>query len=146
MPPQNADDPKPVIAMRPCPMAIAAMTVPARRWGTRTELLVQLERALQFLRESPPEEFSVRSVAAVAGLSVHHFLRLFHEVYGITPREFVAKRQFDQAKQMLEDSELTISEIASEVGFGNASAFSRFFRTHEGCTPTQYRQNRRPGP
>ena len=127
-------------AMRPCPFAIASMTVPARRWATRTDLMVQIARAEQFMRESLLGEVSILEAAAVAGLSLHHFIRLFHQVYGVSPRAFVARLQFERAKQLLGESQWSVLAIAAKIGFENASAFSRFFKNHAGCTPTEYRR------
>lgn len=127
-------------AMRPCPFAIAAMTVPARRWETRADLMVQIARAERFMRESPVGEVSVPEAAAVAGLSLHHFIRLFHEIYSLSPRAFLARLQFQRAKVLLNECNWSVLAVAAEIGFENASAFSRFFKTHSGCTPTEYRR------
>ena len=91
--------------MQPCPFAIAAITVPARRWETRTDLMVQIARAEQFMREAPLGEVSIRDAASVAGLSLHHFIRLFHHVYSESPRRFMGRLQFERARELLAKSE-----------------------------------------
>ncbi len=132
----------PSIAMRPCAMALAAMSVPAQRWDTRTDLIVQLAKAERYVLEVAPEEFCLSAACQIAGLSLHHFLRLFHEVYGVTPRQFVAIRKVEGAKRLLVENDANVAEVAVEVGFSNASAFSRFFRIHAGCSPSEFRKRR----
>ncbi len=91
------------------------------------------------MRDAPLGEISIPEAAAVAGLSLHHFIRLFHEVYSVSPRAFLSGLQFERAKQLLARSQCSVSEVAIETGFASISAFSRFFRVRAGCTPTQYR-------
>lgn len=131
----NATAPK---AIRPCPFAIAAMTVPARRWATRADLIAQLEKARDYMDQCNFGEFTVEEAATIAGLSLHHFIRLFHEVYCKTPAQFLAQRKLQTAKALLLGRELTVLEVAVEVGFVNASAFSRWFRRATGLAPSRF--------
>ena len=115
------------------------MGVPAQRWSTRADLLRQLELAKRWLDEAPLSEVSVYMAARHAGLSIHHFIRLFGESYGTTPHRYITSRRVDLAKTLLVDTRMTVGEIAAEVGFGNQSAFSRLFRACTGMTPIQFR-------
>lgn len=129
----------PVPPKGPCPFAMAAIGVPARRWSTRTDLLKQLDKAREFLETCPVDSTRCLVEAAErAGLSVHHFLRLFHETYNITPTALLAKRRIERAKELLR-GEMDIIEVAIEVGFENHSAFSRAFKKHVGLTPRAFR-------
>lgn len=126
-------------AIRPCPFAIAAMTVPARYWNTRADLTHQLVKAEEFMRTCPLDGFSLAAAADSAGLSVYHFLRLFKQVYARTPSQFLAERRIETAKNLLATTSDSVVQIGCEVGFSNASAFARSFRNAVGCTPTEYR-------
>lgn len=77
--------------------------------------------------------------AAEAGVSLHHFVRLFHSVNGATPLQYIAARRIAEAKKLLETTPLTVSEIAAEVGLSGPSALGRLFKKREGCSPTRYR-------
>ncbi len=120
------------------------MTVPAPRWTTRTDLMVQIARAEQFMREAPLGEVSIPDAANIAGVSLHHFIRLFHEVYSVSPRAYLSKLQFERSMQLLKETNATVLEVASEIGFTNASAFARFFKSRAGCTPTDFRRQSLP--
>jgi len=125
----------------PCPFAMAAMAVPARRWDTRADLMSQLHKAEQFMKICPLDGFTVRKAASEVGLSLHHFLRLFREVYAMTPYQYIAKRRIELAKSLLASTEKTVLEVAFEAGFVNASAFARSFRKAVGTTPSRFRSS-----
>ena len=127
-------------SIRPCPAAMGVIGVPARRWLTRADLYAQLQIAKDFMDACDLESVSVADCAKTAGMSLHHFLRLFHEVHGLTPHQYLSARRICTAKQLLEETSLTVSEIAVEVGFGGVSAFGRMFRQQVGCSPTAYRR------
>jgi transcriptional regulator GlxA family with amidase domain len=124
----------------PCPAALGMIGVPARRWLTKADLYAQLEEARAFMDTCPLETVNQAACAEHAGLSLHHFLRLFHEVHGITPHQYLARRRIGVAKQLLEETQRSVSEIAVEVGFGGASAFGRMFKQEVGSSPSTYRK------
>lgn len=113
--------------------------VPARRWLTKADLYAQLASAKHFMDTCDLAGVTLADCAGQAGVSLHHFLRLFHDVHGVTPHQYLSDRRICVAKQLLEESEMSVSEIALEVGFGGASAFGRMFKQQAGCSPTQYR-------
>ena len=125
----------------PCPAALGMIGVPARRWLTKADLYAQLDKAKAYMDSCALDAVTVADCAEHAGLSLHHFLRLFHEVHGVTPHQYLCRRRVCEAKQLLEDSDMNISEIAVEVGFGGGSAFGRMFKQEVGCTPSEYRKS-----
>src|SRR5688500_16358890 len=120
-----SEAPKPPIV--PCQAALAAMGVPARRWATRTDLLKQLQLAQHHLDTAPMDRISVASAATAADLSLHHFLRLFHEVNGLTPHQYLTRRRIAEAQRLLRESEMAVGIIALEVGIADPIAFSRLY-------------------
>lgn len=129
--------------MRPCPNALAALGVPAKKWLTRIDLYHQLKAAQTYLETAPLEESSICQAAMEAGLSLHHFIRTFHELFGLTPHQFLGKRRIEVAKLKLKESDLAVTEIALEVGFKDLSAFGREFKSETTQTPRQYRKSSR---
>jgi len=134
------DEGKPHGLSGPCPAALGMIGVPARRWLTKADLYAQLGEAKAFMDTCPLESVNLSDCAERAGLSMHHFHRLFHEVHGVTPHQYLAKRRVCTAQGLLEESSMTIAEIADEVGFSGPSAFGRMFRQQVGCSPTEYRK------
>ena len=86
---------------------------------------------------------SVPQLAEACGMSETYFRRLFHEMYGVSPKQYILEARFRRAKALLESSDATIAYIADASGFENIYHFSRAFRTHEGISPSEYRSQHR---
>lgn len=118
--------------------------MPARRWSTRTDLYERLDDAKVYLDQCVLDSGSLEEASNVAGLSKHHFIRLFHEVHGITPYQYLTARKLKVAEQMLASEALTIAEISCALGFVSQSAFGRLFKKHSGLTPSAFRRAASP--
>jgi AraC family transcriptional regulator len=88
------------------------------------------------------EDITLDSLAAIARLSRFHFSRAFASATGNTPHAFVMGRRLAQAKRMLRDTDLAISDIARACGFSDASHLSNRFVEAEGVRPSAFRQAR----
>ena len=88
------------------------------------------------------EDITLDSLAAIARLSRFHFSRAFARATGKTPHAFVMGRRLEQAKRMLRDTDLAISDIAKACGFSGASHLSNRFVEAEGVRPSAFRQAR----
>ncbi len=85
------------------------------------------------------EELSVADLAASAQMSEVHFRRLFKKIYKMSPQQYIMSLKITRAKEMLEYSSYTISEISNLLGFSDPCYFSRVFREKTDYTPTEYR-------
>lgn len=116
------------------PLAYASLT----RGPRAADPLVarcQLWAASNYRVESP-----VAQMVALAGLPERTFKRRFTQATGMSPLEYVHMLRLEEAKQMLEASELPVEAIALEVGYQDASFFGRLFRRKVALTPAQYRR------
>ena len=93
------------------------------------------EWAAQNYRQPSP----VAAMIEVSGLAERTFMRRFADSTGMTPLDYVHAHRLEEAKQMLETDDLPVEAIANEVGYEDASFFSRLFRRKVGLTPAQYR-------
>ncbi len=82
----------------------------------------------------------VAGMVRVSGLPERTFVRRFAEATGYRPLEYVHTLRLEEAKQMLEASDLPIEAVASEVGYEDPSFFGRLFRRRVGMTPGAYRR------
>lgn len=103
-----------------------------------------VEAAL-WLADRSREEIDLETAAAEAGLSAFHFLRLFREVLGVTPHQYLVRSRLRHAARLLAEPTLPITEIAYEVGFGDLSNFVRTFRRAAGVSPRRFREISRGG-
>jgi transcriptional regulator GlxA family with amidase domain len=82
----------------------------------------------------------VGAMMRISGLPERSFMRRFTGATGMSPLEYVHRLRIEEAKQMLETADEPIEAIADEVGYQDASFFSRLFRRRVGMTPAHYRR------
>jgi transcriptional regulator GlxA family with amidase domain len=104
------------------------------------DVLVHLRRARDHADRWYAEPVDVASMAAVAGLSKYHFLRLFQATYGITPGEYLSRRRIERAQDLLRATNLTVTEVCYAVGFSSLGSFSRRFRAVVGESPREFQR------
>jgi len=103
-----------------------------------------LEKAAARLQNECQREVPMAEVAALAGLSVSHFRKLFHEWFGMPPREYHRRARIQRAKGFMAENRLNLTEIADQLGFANVHSFSRAFRECEGMSPAAWRRFGKP--
>jgi AraC family transcriptional regulator len=101
----------------------------------------QQKRVAAHIEEHAADDISLATLAALAGLSPFHFSRSFKRSFGMPPHRYHAHRRIERAKQLLANRELSITAIALEVGFGEATTFSAAFHRLTGLTPSRYRRS-----
>ena len=104
------------------------------------DVLVHLRRARDHADRCYAEQVDVDSLAAVAGLSKYHFLRLFKATYGLTPGEYLSQRRIERAQDLLRATNLTVTEVCHAVGFSSLGSFSSRFRAVVGESPSDFQR------
>jgi AraC-like DNA-binding protein len=82
-------------------------------------------------------------LSAIAGLSVFHFARQFKQSAGVSPHYYLVGRRIERAKELLAETDLSLSEIAFATGFSDQSHLTRHFRQMIGVAPGQFRRSLR---
>ena len=98
-----------------------------------------VEAAL-WLEAHAAEAVDLDRIAAQAGLSPFHFLRLFARVLGVTPHQYLVRCRLRAAARLLAERERRITDIAYDVGFADLSNFVRSFRRAAGVSPRDFRR------
>ena len=96
-------------------------------------------KARRFIEEHSSEHLSLCKVAGVAGINATHLSEKFKQVTGTKFVDYVARTRFEKARQLLENPDLRVSEIAFGVGFQSLSQFNRVFKKLSGKSPSEYR-------
>lgn len=86
------------------------------------------------------EHIGLDSLANKLFVNKYYLIRMFKKYMGITPYDYLIKYRLNQAKSLLENSSLSISDIAFKVGFSDSSYFIKVFKQHEDTTPLSYRK------
>ena len=98
-----------------------------------------VEAALR-IDERSHEPVDLDTNASEAGLSAFHFLRVFSDVLGVTPHQYLIRSRLRRAARLLADGARSISDVAFDVGFGDLSNFVRTFRRAAGVSPRRFRE------
>jgi AraC-like DNA-binding protein len=83
---------------------------------------------------------TLEDAAAQAGISPFHYLRLFSDVLGVTPHQYLVRSRLRHAARRLADDDSPVTDIAYDVGFADLSNFVRTFGRAAGASPLKFRQ------
>lgn len=104
------------------------------------KLFELLNIAKEYIDSNYAQDLSLSQIAKYIYLSDSYFAHSFKSKFGISPKSYILKVRVEAAKELLENTDTKISDIASSVGFLSQQRFNDIFRKHEGITPLKYRQ------
>ncbi|HZZ23721.1 MAG TPA: AraC family transcriptional regulator [Roseiarcus sp.] len=132
------------LALRLIERVIGAMTghrhTQAAPTGREARRVVE---AIRLVESDAARPMELKEMAAVAGMSKYHFLRVFRRLTGVTPHQYLISARLRRAALALASSRRPVIAIALDSGFGDLSTFNKTFRATFGLTPSQYRDMRR---
>jgi transcriptional regulator GlxA family with amidase domain len=111
--------------------------------GQDPELLRRLLRAKDRMDAASHEHWPVRRLARVSRVSEAHFARSFRQAFGVPPHRYLLTRRIERASALLRDTDLPITEIAFQTGWGSLGTFGRIFRDVTGDSPGAIRARAR---
>jgi AraC-like DNA-binding protein len=100
----------------------------------------QLRKAIEAMHADIDKNWSVESLAWEARMSRSAFALKFKAVLGQTPLEYLTQWRMYKAGAMIRSKNTSFSEVASAVGYGSESSFSRVFKREMGEAPREYRR------
>lgn len=109
-----------------------------RNFDKRVE---SIKTALLFIEENYHNKIYISDLAGQVNLNEQYFCRLFKRAIGHTPIEYINEYRIKQAKHLLEETDLQVTEVCLECGFNNLGNFLKEFRKRTGTTPLQYKKN-----
>jgi len=100
-----------------------------------------LESAKTYIDKNYNTDISLSDIAGYVYISTSHFARAFKKCYDISPIQYLLGVRIEKAKELLEDTNLKVGDIASSVGFSAQQRFNDIFKKHLGLSPSEYRQS-----
>ena len=120
-------------------LAIGSYILPASQNDSKK--LSSIKTVLYYIDSHYQEELSVTELASMVHYSEYYFMKVFKQYTGKTVISYINHLRLEKSKHLLFHSELSITEIALEVGFHNTSYFIRKFQEENGMTPQKLRKN-----
>lgn len=100
----------------------------------------RIAKVRDYITEHLGESLELDELADHVGLSKHHFSRIFREALDQSPMEYVRERRLVWARNLLEGTDSSISDIAMTCGFSDQSHLTRWFKRHFGLPPARWRR------
>lgn len=114
-------------------------TVRRSRLDDRTLDPITQAKLIELIEDGMDREITLDTLARRAEMSVAQFTKSFTVTFRTTPYQYVLDRRISRAKTLLTTTALSMTEIASTVGFSSPSHFATTFKGRVGITPTSYR-------
>lgn len=96
-------------------------------------------QAQLWLQDNLQLDIHIQSLGKNFGMSSRNFSRRFKAATGQTPLEYLQKKRISLAKDLLQNTNLGLSEIADKVGYSDLGHFNRLFKRHLSTSPSEYR-------
>jgi len=108
--------------------------------GRKDVLSEPVRRGIDYMiRFHSESDLGLKRICEAAGLSLHHFVRVFRREMGVSPIQYLNRYRVEQAKSLLTESDKTMDQIARQIGTSSQNYFSYLFRKRTGLTPLAYR-------
>lgn len=98
-----------------------------------------IEKAKKYMEENYSKDISLEDVSMKVDISPYYFSKLFKEETGNNFIEYLTKLRMEEAIRLLRETECSMKEICSKVGYSDPNYFSRNFKKYTGITPTEAR-------
>ncbi|MBQ7657641.1 MAG: helix-turn-helix domain-containing protein, partial [Butyrivibrio sp.] len=99
-----------------------------------------IRTAKKYIEDHFDKDISLDDVSRVVNISPYYFSKVFKEASGLNFIEYLTNIRIEKAKNLLENSNLSIKEICVSCGYTDPNYFSRSFKKNVGVTPTEYKE------
>jgi AraC family transcriptional regulator len=99
----------------------------------------RLKRVIDYIEASLDQTISNSDLAALAGMSEFHFIRMFQKTTGQSPYKYLSARRLQRARVLIATGQAPVDQIATACGFTSVAGFNRAFRRATGHTPRTFR-------
>ena len=137
----DGDDPLKNLEIRNWALRFLLDLVQDDRRHSDTRISPQVRNVLSFIEDHVHDEtICLDKIASVAVLSRSHFKARFNQEVGLAPGTYITSRKIELANEHLKNTELSITDIAMDLGFSTSQYFSTTFKRYTGVTPSRYRE------
>ncbi len=91
-----------------------------------------------YIREHIQEDITIENLAEVSAFSTWHARRLFQKYLNMSPAVYIRRLKLSKSALRLRDEQVTVLDVAMDLGFGSVDGYQRAFRREFGCNPKEY--------
>lgn len=121
---------------------LLASKFPRKYIPPKEKKITYVEEALRYIESNYSQSVNIQVIADYLNIERTYLYRLFKDITGSSPQEYLLDYRIRRACSLLAETELPVSDIARSVGYEDALYFSRLFKQKKGRTPTQYRREK----
>lgn len=99
-----------------------------------------LDQIIRAIQQAPGRRWTVAELARQTHLSRAQFVRRFRSVTGVAPTRFIIQARLERARHLIQETDMTLTQIASVLGYEDVSFFSRQYKRYYGCAPSGLRR------
>lgn len=121
--------------------ALTKASATRREMRNQSQKSFYVQEALNFIAQNYHGDIDVQQIAAACNLNRTYFGRLFRQVMGSTPQEYLIRFRLAKSMELMRTSDYSIAQIAAMVGYPNPLHFSKVFKKEMGVSPRTWRAN-----
>lgn len=111
----------------------------SRSAARRTNAELYVDFAVNYIRTGFQNPITVEGLTDLLGVSQPYLYKIFRAATGRSPKQFLGDCRIAEAKKLLAETDMTVTQIANSVGYGDVLAFSKFFSSRVGMSPQRFR-------
>ena len=105
----------------------------------RGEVDGRAEKIYEWIRANTDARLTVERIADHFGYSADHISRICKRHFGVSAKALINRFLLDKAKTLLSNTDKYVKEIGAELNFADDKAFIAYFKYHEKCSPSEFR-------
>jgi AraC family transcriptional regulator len=110
--------------------------IPSIKTDTKKDLYRRISKGKAYIDASFPKQLTIETIAKEACMSEYHFFRLFKNIIGLSPHQYILKKRLEFAYTVLKQDKMAVSNAAYDSGFSDIHTFSKAFKKHFGYVPS----------
>ena len=100
---------------------------------------VYIDFCVNYIESNIHDKITVEELSQMLGVSQPYLYKLFIDRFGVSTKEYIIRYKMDRAKKLLNETSMSVTEVANSVGFADVLAFSRAFSKKVNASPQNYR-------
>ncbi|MGL5260431.1 MAG: response regulator [Lachnospiraceae bacterium] len=120
-------------------MSIACQNIISKRVEKSNSII---EKTKKYIMDNYQKDISLDKVSCIVNISPYYFSKFFKEETGENFIDYLTNIRIEKAKELLDNSQYSMKEICSMVGYQDPNYFSRSFKKNVGMTPTEYKEGK----